>query len=324
MITEELMRAVIARGYGGSEVLELVRVPLPEPGPGQVRVRVEAATVNPVDLATRSGALVEAGLMAPREHTGIGWDVAGVVDRIGAGVTAFAPGQRVIGLRDLLDVSLGTYCDYVALDAAALAPAPPGVCAAAAATLPLNGLTALQALDLLGLAAGDTLLVTGAAGGVGGFAVELAARHGLRVIAQVRAADEAFARSLGSEWVVGRDSSDLAGDVRRVVPGGVDGALDTAGLGVRALAAVRTRGAYVTVVGGSAPLPLRGIRVHQQWISSDGAALTELAGMGLTLRVTGTLPLERAAEGHERLAAGGTRGRLVLVLSGADAWSVPL
>lgn len=313
MIAEEKMRAVVARGCGGPEVLEVVTVPLPEPGPGQVRIRVEAATVNPVDLATRSGALVEAGLMAAREHTGIGWDVAGVVDRLGAGVAAFAPGQRVIGLRDLLDVSLGAYAEYLILDATAVAPAPPGVSAAAAATLPLNGLTALQALNLLDLAAGDTVLVTGATGAVGGFAVELAGRRGLRVVAQAGAADEEFARSLGAHWIVGRDASDLAADVRRLVPGGVDGALDTAGLGIRALAAVRSRGAYATVVGGSAPLPLRGIRVHQQWISADGAALAELAAMDLTLRVAEILPLELAAEAHDRLAAGGIRGRLVLV-----------
>ncbi|MFF9453446.1 NADP-dependent oxidoreductase [Streptomyces flaveolus] len=313
MSAEEKMRAVVARGYGGPEVLETVMVPLPEPGPGQVRIRVEAATVNPVDLVTRSGALVEAGLMAARECTGIGWDVAGVVERLGAGVTAFVPGQRVIGLRDLLDVSLGAYAEYLVLDATAVAPAPPDATAAAAATLPLNGLTALQALDLLGLVAGDTVLVTGATGAVGGFAVDLAVRRGLRVVAQAAAADEEFVRGLGAEWVVGRDASDLASDVRRLVPGGADGALDTAGHGIRALAAVRTKGAFATVVGGSAPLPLRGIRVHQQWISADGAALAELAAMGLTLRVADTLPLERAAEAHDRLAAGGMRGRPVLV-----------
>ncbi|MFE1230919.1 NADP-dependent oxidoreductase [Streptomyces sp. NPDC059442] len=315
MTAEELMWAVVARGHGGSEVLESVRVPVPEPGAGQVRIRVEAATVQPVDLATRSGALVEAGLMAVRERTGIGWDVAGVIDRVGAGVRVFTPGQRVIGLRDLLDVSLGAYAEHLVLDATAVAAAPAGVSAAAAATLPLNGLTALQSLDLLGLAEGDTVLVTGAAGAVGGFAVELADRRGLRVIAQAGPGDETCVRDLGAAWVVGRDVGDLAADVRRLVPGGVDGALDTAGLGVRALAAVRTRGAYVTVVGGSAPLPLRGIRVHQQWISADGAALAELAAMDLTLRVAGVLPFGRAAEAHDRLAAGGLRGRLVLVPS---------
>ncbi|MEU6245468.1 NADP-dependent oxidoreductase [Streptomyces sp. NPDC047024] len=306
------MRATVARGYGGTEVLETVTVPLPEPGPGQVRVRVEAATVNPVDLATRSGALVGAGLMAARSCTGLGWDVAGVVDRLGAGVTAFAPGEPVIGLRDLLDVSLGTYAEYVVLDVTAVAPAPRGVSPAAAATLPLNGLTAAQSLDALDLAPGDTLLVTGAAGAVGGFAVELAVRRGVRAVAQVSSADREFAYSLGAEWTVGRDARALAAECRRLVPGGVDAVLDTAGLGVRALAAVRTRGAYVTAAVGTAPPPLRGIRVHEQWISADGAALAGLAALDLTLRVADVLPLEGVARAHERLAEGGLRGRLVL------------
>ncbi|WP_055698945.1 NADP-dependent oxidoreductase [Streptomyces silaceus] len=312
MTDEEKMQAVAARGYGGPEVLELVTVRRPVPGPGQVRIRVEAATVNPVDLVTRSGALVEAGLMAARELTGMGWDAAGVIDGLGTGVTAFAPGQRVIGLRDLLDVSLGAYAGSLVLDATAVAPAPAGVCPAAAATLPLNALTALQALDLLGLAEGDTVLVTGAAGAVGGFAVELAARRGLRVIAQADAADKEFTRSIGAAWTLDRDTTDLAAEVRRLVPGGVDGALDTAGLGIRALASVRSAGAYASVVGGTAPPPLRGIRIQQHWIRADGAALAELAAMDLTLRVADVLPLEQAAQAHTRLAAGGIRGRLVL------------
>lgn len=310
------MRAVVVRRFAGPEALEVVDVPVPEAGPGQVRVRVEAAAVNPVDLVTRAGVLAGAGLMPPREVVGIGWDVAGVVDRVGPGVGGFAPGDRVVGLRDLLDVPLGAYAEYLVLDAAALAPAPAGVSAAAAATLPLNGLTALQALDLLDLPPGATVLVTGAAGGVGGFAVELAALRGLRVVATAGAADGPAVRALGAEWFVPRDTADLAAAVRALVPGGVDGALDAAVLGVAALGAVRTRGAFVAVTGG-APVGLRGIRVATVWIAADGAALaglSALAGEGrLTLRVAGTLPLERAAQAHRRLAEGGLRGRLVLL-----------
>ncbi|MGF6887931.1 D-arabinose 1-dehydrogenase-like Zn-dependent alcohol dehydrogenase [Nocardia sp. GAS34] len=98
-----------------------------------------------------------------------------------------------------------------------------------------------------------------------------------------------------------------------LAPGGVDRAVDAAGSGIAALAAVRTRGAHVSVVGGPALTPLRGIRIHQQWISADGPTLADLARLDLTLRVAGTLPLERAAEAHERLEKGGLRGRLVLV-----------
>ncbi len=303
------MRAVVARGYGGPEVLQIVDVDIPEPGVCQVRIKVEAATVNPVDLATRSGALVEAGLMAPREITGVGWDVAGEIEQLGPDVDGFSVGQKVIGLRDLLDVSLGAYADYVVLDAAAVAAAPTGLSPIEAATLPLNGLTAAQSLDLLGLSEDDTLLVTGATGAVGGFAVQLAAQLGARVIAQ--GSDAAFLSSVGARWTLPRDA-DLAAEARRLVPGGVHAALDTSGAGIRALAAIRNRGRFVTVVGGLDPIPLRGITVHHEWIHADGNALARLGGQKLTVRVADTLPLHAAGEAHTRLATGRFPGRLVL------------
>ncbi|WP_171165560.1 NADP-dependent oxidoreductase [Streptomyces sp. I05A-00742] len=309
------MRAVVVKSFGGPDVLEVVEVPVPVPGAGQVRIRVEAAAVNPVDAATRSGTLAAAGLMAPRPVTGIGWDVAGRVDEVGAGVTLFAPGDRVIGLRDRLDVSLGTYAEFVVLDADAVAPAPGGSSAAEAATLPLNGLTALQSLDLLALHPGATLLVTGAAGAVGGFAVELAALRGLRVVAAAGAGDEAFVRAAGARWFVPR-SADLAEAVRALVPGGVDAVLDAAVLGVPALGAVRNRGSFVSVVAGAAPVALRGITVAENWVAADGPALARLSSLAesgrLSLRVADTLPLDHAAQAHETLAKGGLRGRLVL------------
>ncbi|MBD0672953.1 NADP-dependent oxidoreductase [Streptomyces sp. CBMA156] len=310
------MRAVVVREFGGPEVMELVEVPLPQPGRGQVRVRVAAAAVNPVDAVTRSGLLAGAGLMAPRAVTGLGWDVAGTVEAVGPGVTELAPGQRVVGLHDRLDTDLGTYAEHVVLDAGTLAPAPAGAGFAQAATLPLNGLTADQALDLLGLPAGSTVLVTGAAGAVGGFVVELAALRGLRVVALAGPDDEQLVRGLGAEWFVPRTAPDLAAAVRELVPGGVDGAVDAALLGVRALGAVRGRGAFVAVAAGSAPPALRGIRVTNVWITADGPALTRLSALAadgrLTLRVADTLPLEQAADAHRRQEAGGLRGRLVL------------
>ncbi|PXX69229.1 NADPH:quinone reductase-like Zn-dependent oxidoreductase [Nocardia tenerifensis] len=303
------MRAVVARGYGGPEVLQVVDVAIPEPSVGEIRIKVQAATVNPVDVATRSGALVEAGLMAPREITGIGWDVAGEVDQLGPDVDGFTVGQKVIGLRDLLDVSLGAYADYVVLDAAAVAAAPTGLSPVEAATLPLNGLTAAQSLDLLDLSEDDTLLVTGATGAVGGFAVQLAAQQGVRVL--VQGGDTDFLQSVGARWTLPRDA-DLAAETRRRVPGGAHAALDTSGAGIRALAAVRNRGRFVTVVGGPDPKPLRGITVHHEWIHADGNTLARLAGQKLTARVADILPLHAAAEAHTRLATGRFSGRLVL------------
>jgi NADPH:quinone reductase len=311
------MRAVVVRTYGGPEALEVIDVPVPEPGRGQVRIRVEAAAVNPVDIATREGLMNVArpGVIRERSQVGIGWDVAGVIDATGPDVTGFAAGERVIGLRDRLDLPLGTYAEQVVLDAADVARTAAGSDSTALSTVPLNGLTAIQALDILAPLAGQTVLVTGAAGGLGAFSVELAAMRGLRVIAAAGDGDEKLARSLGAAEFVPR-SADLAAAVRDLVPGGADAVLDAAVLGYPALDAVRARGAFAAFVG-TGPVPVRGIRVVPVNIHADGAALAGLGGLAaagkLTLRVADTYPLADAARAHERLQAGGVRGRLVLV-----------
>ena len=311
------MRAVVVRNYGGPEALETADVPVPEPGPGQVRIRVAAAAVNPIDAATRQGLMNmgRPGVISDREQVGIGWDVAGTVEAAGPGVTSLRTGEQVIGLRDRLDQPLGTYAEQVVLDAADVAPAPQGVDSAAAATLPLNGLTTVQALDLLGLSAGQTILVTGAAGGLGGFGVELAAMRGLRVVAAAGDNDEKLVRELGAAEFVPR-SADLAAAVRDLVPGGVDAVFDAAVLGYPAMDAVRAGGSHASF-SGPAPVPVRGIRVVPVTIHADGAALSALSALAaagkLTLRVAETYGLEDAALAHERLEAGGLRGRLVLI-----------
>ncbi|NEA57455.1 NADP-dependent oxidoreductase [Streptomyces sp. SID13666] len=307
-------------GSGGSHgTLEVVDAPVPKVGAGQLRIAVEAAAVNPVDLLVSAGAPVAAGLVGARPVFGLGWDVAGTVDAVGPGVTAFAPGDRVIGLQDRLDVRTGAQAEFVVLDADAVASAPAGIPPEAAATLPLNALTADLALDVLGalgLASGGTLLVTGAAGALGGYAVELAALRGLRVVAVAGAADESSVRALGAAYFVGR-GPELADRVRELVPGGADAALDAAMLRADALDAVRGGGAFASVNAGAGPVPLRGINVRDVWVRADGARLAELARLAetgaLTPRVAGVLPLERAAEAHARMSEGGVRGRWVLV-----------
>jgi NADPH2:quinone reductase len=304
------MRAMVVRRFGGPEVLEPVEVPEPVPGPGQVRIRVAAAGVNPVDLATRAGILTGAGVIPPREVLGLGWDVAGTVETAGGG---FAVGDAVIGLRDRIATPLGAYSEQIVLDASAVAPAPAGVPVFEAATLPLNALTAAQALDLVETT--GTVLVTGAAGAVGGYAVALGRLRGLRVVAVASADDEVSVRGFGADEFVPRGPS-LGDRVRALVPGGVDAALDPALLGLEALDAVRGGGEFVAFAAGAAPIPLRGVTVSSVWIRADGERLAELSRLAekgvLPLRVAGVLPLSEAAAAHERLAAGGLRGRLVL------------
>lgn len=215
------MRAVVVSRFGGPEVLEIADVPMPQPAAGQVRIQVRAAAVNPVDIATRAGWLADSGLMAAGREIGIGWDLAGVVDEVGPDVDQFTVGDRVIGMRDLLSAPIGAQAEHIVLDIDAIAPAPRNASPAQASTLPLNGLTAKQALDRLELQPGQWLLITGAAGALGGFALELAAIRGLRTLAVSSPRDEALTRQLGATEFIARTDS-LGTAVRRVLPRGVD------------------------------------------------------------------------------------------------------
>ena len=185
-----------------------------------------------------------------------------------------------------------------------------------AATLPLIGLTADRALSLTGLRAGQTLLVTGAAGGVGGLLLQLAALRGIRTVAVADETDEKAVRGRGADEFVARTDR-LGAAVRDVVPGGVDAVVDAAVVGITAHEALRGAGVFVALVAPFAPPPLRATRVVVQEVDADGGRLTGLAALVdaglLTLGVADAYPLAGVARAHERLAAGGLRGRLVLV-----------
>ncbi|MER6348278.1 NADP-dependent oxidoreductase [Streptomyces sp. NPDC001595] len=294
------MRAVVVERFGGPEVVEVVESGVPEPGARQVRIKVAAAALNPVDAGVRSGVFGGAG-----KRLGLGWDVAGTVDAVGV-ASAWSVGDEVVALDYGMVKPLGTHAEYVVVDTDAVALAPAGVDPAHAATLPLNGLTAAQALDLLALESGQSLLVTGAAGAVGGFAAQLAARQGLKVTGLAREEDEELVRSLGAAFVSGE------------VPGGFDAVLDAAVLGGPALEWVRDGGAYAGVIPQAQPASVRGVRTDAVEVSADGARLAELVRLVeegvLTLRVAQTYALEDAVKAHARLAEGGVRGRLVFVV----------
>jgi NADPH2:quinone reductase len=308
------MRALVVRRLDGPDAIELIETRVPEPGPGQVRIAVAAAAVNPVDVATAGGAVVQLGLTAPRERFGLGWDVAGTVDAVGPGVD-LPVGTPVIGLADLIGRPLKTHAEQVVLDVSAVAPAPRDLDPVAASTIALNAMTADQALDALALPAGATLLVTGAAGAVGGYAVQLARHRGLEVVAVAAAPDETLVRELGARHVVPR-GADLPTAVRALVPGGVDGVVDAALVGIAAQEAVRNRGAFAHLKATPPPAPLRGIRVHTVLVSADGERLRRLVGLVETgivgTRVAGVHVLEDASAAYRKVAAGGLRGRLVL------------
>ena len=198
-MTTSTFRAAVLRTPDGPDSIQIIDAPEVEPGPGEVRVAVAAAPVNPVDLAVASGGLHAMGLINQPEYTGLGWDFAGTVVAAGRGVD-LAMGTRVAGVVASFDRDFGTYAEQLVLPAADVAVVPDGLDLVKASTVPLNGLAAAQIVDLLGDAPpnNDRLLVTGAAGAVGGFVTALAQARGWRVTGLARPKDEEFVRSLGA------------------------------------------------------------------------------------------------------------------------------
>ena len=306
------MRAIEVQQYGGPEALRSVERPEPVDIPGRVRVAVAARIVGPADILTREGvfAAFTPDLQPPFV---LGWDFAGTVERDAEG---FRAGQRVVGHLPwfALGGREGTYVDTLLAEPAWLAPIPDSLSFAEASTLGLNGITAAQALRLVGIGSGETLLVSGAGGAVGGFAVQLAVAEGAHVIGIASAGDEDYVTSLGAKDVITR-SDDVAGAVRGLAPHGVAAALDAATVGAPLLGAVRDRGTFIAVTDPATPVAERGIRVAKVSVEPDAAMLSELVGRlaagELTVRVADVLPLSEAAEAHRRAAAG-VRGKLIL------------
>jgi NADPH2:quinone reductase len=303
-------------GYGGPEALRVFELPDRHAGVGEVRIAVHAAAVSPTDTFTRIGARHE--LLKHHEPPYVaGMDVAGVIDEVGPDAdTSLVVGDRVMAIVIPMGQH-GGYSDQIVLPARSVARAPAGASLAAASTLPMNGLTARKALDMLDLPAGATIAVTGAAGAFGGYVVQLAKADGLRVVADASEADEALVRSLGADVVV-RRGDDVAARIREVVPEGVDAVADGAIQHTLVLPAIRDGGAVAAVRPFDGETD-RGITVHMVWVREYQLeqerldALRQQVENGVvTLRVAATYPPEEAGAAQARLAAGGTRGRLVV------------
>ncbi|SHK18659.1 NADPH:quinone reductase [Pseudonocardia thermophila] len=305
------MQVVEATRIGGPEVLRPARRPIPQPAPTEVLVRVRAAAINPVDWKTRSGSGM-AGVLGPAPWV-LGWDVAGEVVAVGFGVTRFAVGDRVLGMPHF-PREAGGYGEYVAAPSLQFARIPDGVDDAAAAGLPLAGLTALQSFRAAGLEKGQRVLVHAAAGGVGHLAVQLAKARGAYVIGTASAAKHAFVEELGADEVIDYRERPFEEQVRDV-----DIVLDTiGGTNTRRSARVlRPGGVLVDIPGGDVPDDAA-VRVIRPLVEPDGAGLDELVALMATgelrVHVAETAPLAEVARLHELGEQGRTTGKLVLTL----------
>ena len=301
------MKAIQFSRFGGPEVLELVDLPDPHAGPGQVRVAVRAAAINPIDWKVRSG------MMGGEVPQTTGREVAGVVDEVGDGVTDVAPGDRVFGFAagGAGAAELAVLADY--------APVPPSLDFADAAGLPVAVETAVRTLDLLGVGAGTTVLINGAAGGVGSAATQIARLRDARVIGTASPSNHDYLRSLGAEPTTYGEG--LVERVREIAPDGVDAALDAAGGGaLPALVELTGDPKRVITIADYAGAQETGVQFSGGM--GTGRALHALRDISapieagqFSLPVAQTFPLEQIAEAHRLSETGHVRGKLILVLA---------
>ncbi|MDH6577340.1 NADP-dependent oxidoreductase [Kitasatospora sp. MAP5-34] len=308
------MKAITYRTYGTPDVLEYGDVPEPKLGPDAVLVKVRAASVNPVDWKIQAGYLDS--VMDVVFPVIPGWDVSGVVEQVGVGVTEFAPGDEVIGYVREDMVGRGTFAEYVAAPVRTLARKPRNLTFEQAAGLPLAGLTAYQALSgALAVKPGETVLVHAAAGGVGSLAVQVARSLGARVIGTAGAHNHDYLRTLGAEPVTYGEG--LADRVRALAPDGVDAVLDLiGGEALQASPALLAPSGRIASVADGAVLALGGHYVFVRPDAAELAALTDLAEEGrLQVEVAATFPLHQAADAQRLNAQGHTRGKIVITVS---------
>jgi NADPH:quinone reductase-like Zn-dependent oxidoreductase len=307
------MKAVWIEEYGGPEVMKFGERPEPVPGPRDVVVAVKAASVNPIDWKMRHG-MLRANFALPMPYI-LGRDLSGVVTAVGAEVTGFKTGDEVYGLADAQRG--GTFAERVAIDAGLLAPKPRSVSHIEAASLALTGATALTAIETAEMGDGERILIHAGAGGVGGFAVQLARHHDAWIAATCSAANKDYVTGLGADLAIDYKSEDFAALLKEM-----DLVFDTMGGEThrRSFAVLKPAGRMVYI--SAAPIP-EGPAPVQQVLRANVRGSRELFeriaelidGGAVRPQVTKVLPLKDAAQGLELSKAGGTRGKIVIEIA---------
>lgn len=313
------MRAIAEVEFGGP--VDLVVLPTPEVRANEVLIHVRAAGVNPFDWKVADGLLKD-----EKQHRFpliLGFDAAGVVERVGAGVTRFSEGDEVYGYVSKPVIGEGTYAEYVVVPAAIVAKKPEAVGFAEAAALPMPGLTAMELVDAVDIRNGETVLIVGATGGVGAYAVQLAARHGARAIATARQVNEVFVRELGAAETIDHTRDDLVDAVRAAHPDGIEAIIDVVSdpevlTHMAGLVKEGRRIASSVYAADVESLAERGIKATNIGMQPNAQRLEELSWMvdagEISVRLERTFPLEKAREALEESRTGHVRGKIVLLV----------
>ena len=312
------MQSIVFETYGGPDVLHMDEFALPTPGPGQVRVAVYAAGTNPVDTGSRRGT-TWSGVRAPAIP---GCEASGVIDAVGPGVTQFAPGAEVYYMVEVRNNQRGTYAEYHVVDAAIIARKPHTLSHVEAAAIPLAAGTAYETIvRRLALAQGEWVLMYGAAGGVGTFAVQLAVTQGAQVIAVARTRHHSLLQELGAVACLDYTTQDVLVEAEAIAGRKLDAVADFVGgeTLAQSLGSVRPYGRVTSIVGLQGDLDLLldlNLTFHGILVHPDHKRLETFNALVSTrvLRpiIDQVLPLEEAAQAHRRLETGHGQGKIVL------------
>jgi len=316
------MKTIAIQEFGGRDKLQVMDLPIPPVGPQDVLIRIKAAGVNPVDWKIREGFLRE---VLPHEFPIVlGWDVAGIVDKVGENVTDRRVGDEVYAYCRLPIIHWGSYAEFMALPANNVAIKPSSLWFEHAASIPLAALTAYQSLFEAGqVQNGETILIHAAAGGVGGFAVQMAKYRGATVIGTASPSNHDYLRGLGVDRVIDYSAQDFRQVIREWYPAGIDLVFDCVGGDVleQSVGLLNSTGRLITIVepAQAESLKRQGANVTFVFVAPNTLQLDELTKMvddgHLHTHVAGTYPLEDAAHAHEVLERHHVRGKLVLTVS---------
>jgi NADPH:quinone reductase-like Zn-dependent oxidoreductase len=315
------MKAIAINEFGGRDTLQLMNLPVPEIKPGEILVRVKAAGINPVDWKIREGYIKD---LFPYEFPIIlGWDAAGIVEQAGPAVTRFRQGDEIFAYCRKPMVQGGAYAEYIVLEEEHAAIKPKNISFEEAASIPLAALTAYQSLfDAAKINPGETVLIHAAAGGVGGFGVQLAKDHGAVVWGTASGRNEEYVQDLGATQVVDYNHVDFRNSVRSEYPDGVDVVFDCVGGEVLEKSAdiVNKGGRLISIVDDPTGLVRKDIDKEFVFVAPNNTQLTELARMveqgRLKTHLSQIFPfgLEEARRAHELSESSRTRGKMVFVI----------